>query len=69
MSITQTDNGHGFVCDCCGETWSPPKLSGGSKLWDISQSWELAKLDGWQTVNVVSHAGKKDLEHRCRDCA
>jgi hypothetical protein len=27
----QSEHGHGFVCDCCGET-SPPKLSGGSKL-------------------------------------
>jgi len=65
----QTENGHGFACDCCGETWSPPQLSGGSKLWDISQSWQLATLDGWQAVNVVSRAGKDGLEHRCRNCA
>jgi hypothetical protein len=68
VSNAQTKNGHGFACDCCGETWSPPKLTG-SKLWDISQSWQLATLDGWRAVKVVSHAGKEDLEHRCRDCA
>jgi hypothetical protein len=69
VSYIQTESGRGFACDCCGETWSPPNLSGGSKLWDISQSWELAKLDGWRAVDVVSYAGKKDWEHRCRDCA
>ena len=69
VSNIQTENGHGFACDCCGETWSPPQLSGGSKLWDVSQSWQLATLDGWKAVTVVSNLGKEDLEHRCRDCA
>jgi len=68
MSSTQTENGHGFVCDCCGETWSPPKLSGGSNLWDISQSWQLARLDGWRLANVVSHTRVKNIEHRCPGC-
>jgi hypothetical protein len=53
----------------CGETRSPPKLNSGSKLWEISQSWQLATLDGWRAVKVVSRAGKEDFEHRCRDCA
>jgi hypothetical protein len=69
MSLAQTENGHGFVCDCCGETWWPPKLSGASKLWDTSQSWELAKLDGWRLANVESRTGVKNLEQRCPDCA
>src|SRR5258708_37244412 len=69
MSSTQTETDHGFVCDCCGETWSPPKLSGGSKLWGISPSWQLGTPDGWRAVNGVSHAGKGDLEHPCRGCA
>lgn len=71
MTIENDKNGVAFTCDCCGDTWTPPKLGHGSEKRDFAESWELAKEDGWRAVQVRSllKGAKPNYEHRCENCA
>lgn len=63
MSSERGSSGFQFICDSCGEVFTPPKLGRGSASRDWSESWQEAKSEGWRAVKVWDK-----WEHRCRTC-
>lgn len=46
MSSERGSSGFQFICDSCGEVFTPPNLGRGSESRDWSESWQEAKAAG-----------------------